>query len=58
MDSILIFILDRIYRINRIFYISGFRLPAIACRSGEAGGDETGYMQSASRKKYTPISRY
>jgi len=43
MDSILIFIIDRIYRINWIFYIPGFSLPAIAGRSGEAGGDETGY---------------
>ncbi len=33
---------DRIYRIIRIFYIIfiNFRLPAIASRSGEAGGEE------------------
>ena len=51
MDSILIYEVDRINRINWIFYIPGFRLPAIAGRAGKAGGDETGYMQTASRKK-------
>jgi hypothetical protein len=32
------------------FFIPGFRLPAIASRSGETGGDETGNIQFASRK--------
>jgi len=34
-------LLDRIERIDRTFCSSIFRLPAIASRSGEAGGDET-----------------
>jgi len=41
MDSILNFIIfDRINRIFRIFF-QAFLLPAIASRSGEAGGDES-----------------
>jgi hypothetical protein len=56
MDSILIFEIDRIYKINLIFYIPGFHPPAIDSRSSEAGGEETGYMQSASRKNLSPIS--
>jgi len=32
------------------FYIFGFHLPAIASRSGEAGGDETENTQSPSAK--------
>jgi hypothetical protein len=39
-----------------------FPLAAIACRHRvplrQGGGDETGYIQSASRKKYTLISRH
>ena len=37
--------------INWIFKISDFRPPAIVSRLGEAGVDETGFMQSAWEKK-------
>jgi len=33
------------------FIYTCFWLPAIVSRSGKAGGDEPGYMQTASRKK-------
>jgi hypothetical protein len=57
MDSIFIFEIDRIYRISWIFFMPGFRLPAIASRSGKAVGYETGYKQSASRKNSSLMSR-
>jgi hypothetical protein len=57
MDSIIIFEIDRIYRINLIFYMPGFRPAAITHRAGEAGGDETGHKQSALRKNLSPMSR-
>jgi len=44
MDSILIFEVDRIYRIHRIL---DTRFP-----------DETGYMQSASQKNWSPVSKH
>jgi len=40
---------DRIYRIFRIsFFWIAFRLPAIASRSGEAGGEESEKTKSTS----------
>jgi hypothetical protein len=39
-------LLDRINRIFRII-LTVFHLPAIASRSGEAGGDENGQTQCA-----------
>jgi hypothetical protein len=33
-----------------------FRLPAIASRSGEAGGDESKKIQSPSAKKLLPLN--
>jgi hypothetical protein len=53
MDSIIIFEIDRICR---LYYMPGFRPPAIAGHSGQASGDETGHMQSALHKNLSPIS--
>jgi len=54
MDSYLIKIIRQDLQDFQDFFLPFFRLPAIASRSGEAGGEEKRQTPSPSAKKLIP----